>query len=138
MTEPDIETVAEQLDERCDPVVGIRSEELDHVKGYDPADDVVQERVDGLFCADSIILRAKDIQLFLDIIGGVDELAEDVEVYVSERGSNPGSQNVWSTTLNVPEDSDLYEQLGDDEHGITSEIRSPIFRDDIIIDLRYW
>jgi len=136
MTEPDIETVAEQLDERCDPVVGIKIEENDYAKGHDPSADIVKENVDGLFSADSIILRAKDIQRFLDIIGGVDELPNDVEIYVSERGSNPGFQNVWGTSLNHRGDSDLIESI--DQHGITTERRSPLLRDDIVIDLRYW
>ena len=136
MTEPDIETVAEQLNEKCDPVVAIRIGEPGYIMGYDPSADIVKENVDGLFCADSIVLRAKDIQRFLDIIGGADELPEDVEVYVSERGSNPGTQNLWATTLNAPKDHDLYKSV--DEHGITTEIRSPFLRHDIVIDLRYW
>lgn len=129
MTEPDIESVVQYLDNERIPIVTIIDSEHRVTDNHYLSDDIVQERIDGLFSFDCIIILQSDIERFTEAIGGPFELTSDVMVFaVPCRG-----YRVWGTTFNwlsFCDESEHREMIEEEGHSITSERSPPHMHDD--------
>lgn len=134
MTDTDIETVIQKLDNERIPIVNIKQSE-GHYNQHYLSDEIVQETIEGLSSFDCIIILRDDLETFTKAIGGPFQLPSDVEVY-----ANPcRGYRVWGTTFHPGEmeKSKHRETIEEEGHSITCERTPPYMHPNknLILDL---